>query len=270
MKTFFSLVVVILSCTTKPLFSQITAGSVPPGTSIVHNIVTLSLSEVGRDTITYFDIDGDASQDIKVLFMKENPEVDGSNSVSFFTINNAFSLCINSGQPGKAAWYEFGDTLCTTNHEWGVDSLYSVGCFGGWFCPLDTSSANNKYLAYRKNATGEVGWIKISMSLYAFNDSRTITFNIDELLVPYLASGIPNEKNQIKFDMVPNPTADGIIEIRCPKKISSIELFNPAGQLIQSYLTNDTAIKLPEDKGLYIVRIKDEKGWMGIQKIVRM
>jgi hypothetical protein len=52
------------------------------------------------------------------------------------------------------------------------------------FVRLIPLPSNNKYLAYRKNATGEIGWIKVSMGLYSSDDPRTITFKIDELLVP--------------------------------------------------------------------------------------
>lgn len=260
----------MLCISTYSLFSQVTAGSVPTGTSIIYNIVDLSIDEVNEDTITYIDIDGDGFQDIKIWFMKGDLEVDGAHEVIFFTIDNLFSLCVNLGLPRKTTLYEFGDTLCTTNHEWGADSIYEVGCMGGWFCPIDTSSIRDKYLAYRKNATGEIGWIKVSMSLYSGWDNDTITFKIDELLVLYLQSGTNNVKDQIDFDVVPNPTVDGIVEVRFPGKLSIIELFTPAGQLIKSYLPNDTVLILPESKGLYILRIKDEKGMIGIQKIVRM
>jgi len=260
----------MLCISTYSLFSQVTAGSVPPGTSIIYNVVDLSIDEVNEDTITYFDIDGDGSHDIKIWFLKGDLQVDGAHTVTFFAIDNSFSFCVNGGKPQKTIFYDFGDPLCTTNHEWGVDSIYEIGCVGGWFCPFDTSTVHDKYLAYRKNATGEIGWIKIAMRLYSGWDQDTITFKIDELLVLYLGSGTNSLKDKIDFDVVPNPTPDGIFEVIYPEKISSIELFNPAGQLIKSYLPNDTVLILPEDKGLYIVRVKNEKGMIGIQKIVRL
>ena len=270
MKICFSLVVVVLSISTQSLFSQVTAGSVPTGTSILYNVVDLSIDEVNEDTTTYIDIDGDGSPDIKIWFIKGDLTVDGTHEVTFFTIDNSFSFCVSPGQPRKTILYELGDTLCNTLYEWGVDSVNNVGCMGGWFCPIDTSSVHDKYLAYRKNATGEIGWIKISMSLYSGWDQDTITFKIDELLVLYLGSSTKNVKDQVDFDAVPNPTLDGIFEVRYPEKISSIELFTPAGQLIKSYLPNDALLILPESKGLYILRVKDESGRIGIQKIVRM
>ena len=270
MKIYFSLVILMLCISTHSLYSQVIAGNVPTGTSIIYNIVDLSIDEVNEDTITYFDIDGDGAQDIKIWFIKGDLEVDGAHTVTLFTIDNSFSFCANSGKPLKTILYEFGDTLCTNNHDWGLDSIYEVGCAGGWFCPLDTSSIHDKYLAYRKNATGEIGWIKISMRLFQGWENDTITFKIDELLVLYLGSGTNKLIDQIDFDVVPNPTPDGIFEVRCPEKISSIELFTPTGQLIKSYSPNDPVLILPEDQGLYIVRVKDEKGLIGIQRIVRM
>ena len=270
MKIYFSLVILLLCISIQSLYSQAIAGNVPTGTSIIYNVVDLSIDEVNEDTITYFDIDGDGSQDIKIWFIKGDLQVDGAHTVTFFTIDNSFSFCASPGKPQKTIYYELGDTLCITNHGWGSDSIYEAGCAGGWFCPLDTAYVHDKYLAYRKNATGEIGWIKISMHLYQGWENDTITFKIDELLVLYLGSGTDQVKDQIDFDVVPNPTQDGIFEIRYPEKISSIELFNPAGQLIQSYLPNDDVFILPEGKGLYIVRVKNEKGLIGIQKIVRM
>lgn len=270
MRICFSLVGIMLYISTQSLFSQVTAGSVPTGTSIIYNVVDLSIDEVNEDTITYFDIDGDGSQDIKILFLKGDLTVDGAHEVIFFAIDNSFSFCVNPGKPRKTTFFELGDTLCTTNHEWGLDSIYEVGCVGGWFCPFDTTYVHDKYLAYRKNATGEMGWIKISMSLYSGWDQDTITFKIDELLVLYLGSSTNKVRDQVDFNVLPNPTLDGIFEVRYPEKISVIELFNSAGQLIKSYLPNEDVLILPEGKGLYIVRIKDEKGLIGIQKIVRM
>jgi hypothetical protein len=269
-KIYFSLVVIMLCCATPSLFSQVTAGSVPAGTSILYNVVDLNIDEVDEDNIAYFDIDGDGSQDIQIWFVNGNLEVDGAHLVTFFAIDNSFSFCINPGKPQKTTLYELGDTLCTSNHEWGVDSIYEVGCMGGWFCPLDTTYVHDKYLAYRKNATGEMGWIKVSMHLYTGSEHDTIAFKIDELLVLYVGTSTHNVKDQIDFGVSPNPTLDGIFEVRCPEKIAAIELFNSAGQHIKSYLPNEGALRLPEDKGLYIVRVKDDKGLIGIQKIVRM
>jgi len=269
-KAIYLLLVLNLNGSIQPIFSQVIAGSVPNGTSIIQNVVDLSIIEDEKDTTTYLDIDGDGSQDIKIWFLKGYPPTDASNFVSLYVLNNSFSFCINSGQPGKTSLYELGDTLCTTGHEWGVDSFYIIGCYGGWTCTGDTSSINDKYLAYKKNASGEIGWIRVSMSLYSGIEPRTITFKITELLALYLGTGINNLKDQIEFNVIPNPTLDGRFEIRCSEIFSKIEVFNAAGQLLKSYPANIHDLKLAESKGLYIVRIKDEKGLSGSQKIIRL
>jgi len=252
------------------LFGQVTAGSVPNGTSIIQNVVDLSIIEDDKDTTTYLDIDGDGSQDIKIWFFKGYPPSDGSNFVSLYVLNNSFSFCTNSGHPGKTSLYELGDTLCTIGHEWGVDSFYIIGCYGGWTCTGDTSSINDKYIAYRKNASGEIGWLRVSMSLYSDTEPRTITFQITELLGLYLGAGINNLKDQISFNLIPNPTLDGNFEIHSNDILSKIEVFNSEGQLLKSYPANSKDLTLPESKGLYIVRIKDENGLIGSQKIIRL
>jgi hypothetical protein len=101
LKTFFSLLVIILYGSEQTLYCQVTAGSVPTGTSIINNIVDLNIVEDEHDTTTFLDIDGDGTQDIRIWFLKGYPPGDGSNFVSFYTFNNSFSFCINSGQPGK-------------------------------------------------------------------------------------------------------------------------------------------------------------------------
>jgi hypothetical protein len=252
------------------LFGQVTAGSVPNGTSIIQNIVDLNIIEDDTDTTTYLDIDGDGSQDIKIWFFKGYPPSDGSNFVSLYVLNNSFSFCTNSGHPGKTSLYELGDTLCTIGHEWGVDSFYIIGCYGGWTCTGDTSSINDKYIAYRKNASGEIGWLRVSMSLYSGTEPRTITFKITELLGLYLGAGINNLKDQITFNLIPNPSLDGRFEIRCSERLSKIEVFNSEGQLLKSYPANSNDLTLPESKGLYVVRIIDENGLNGSRQIIRL
>jgi hypothetical protein len=269
-KTFFSLLFLISSESGQLLFSQVTAGSVPTGASIINNVVDLNIIENEHDTTTYLDIDADGTQDIRIWFLKGYPPYDAPNLVAFYILNNSLSLCINSGLSGKTSLYELGDTLCTTGHEWGVDSFYIVGCYGGWTCTGDTTSINNKFIAYRKTITGEIGWIRVSMSLYSGVEPRTITFNINELLVLYLESGIIDLKDQITFDLAPNPTLDGRFEIQCSQGFSSIELFNSEGQLIKIFSMDGSDLYLPESKGLYLVKIRNEKGMYGSRKIIRL
>ncbi|MGB3078862.1 MAG: T9SS type A sorting domain-containing protein, partial [Saprospiraceae bacterium] len=192
------------------------------------------------------------------------------NTVAFFVLNHSFSFCTDTGLPGRPSYYEFGDTLCATGHEWGVDSLYTIGCFGGWNCTYDTASINNKYIAYRKTSTGEIGWINVSMSLYSGNEPRTITFKINELLALYLPNDIDNVENDLVFDVIPNPTIDGRFKIISDEIITGIEIFNSVGQRIKSVSENDMDVSLPESKGLYIVRIRNEKGLSGSRRVVRL
>jgi hypothetical protein len=101
-------------------------------------------------------------------------------------------------------------------------------------------------------------------------EPKTITFKITELLGLYLWAGINNLKDQITFNLIPNPSLDGRFEIRCSERLSKIEVFNSEGQLLKSYPANVNDLTLPESKGLYVVRIIDENGLNGSRQIIRL
>jgi Secretion system C-terminal sorting domain len=70
--------------------------------------------------------------------------------------------------------------------------------------------------------------------------------------------------------VIPNPSVDGRFEIHSNEIITDIEIFNSAGQRIKSGLKNSRDLSLPESKGLYIVRIKNDKGLSGIRRVIRL
>lgn len=65
----------------------------------------------------------------------------------------------------------------------------------------------------------------------------------------------------------PNPSIDGslIIQGKDAAQIHLVEVYNLAGQLIRSF--NETDIQLPEQAGLYLVKVYGDQGWDSFQVI---
>ncbi|HZV68577.1 MAG TPA: T9SS type A sorting domain-containing protein [Saprospiraceae bacterium] len=252
------------------LQSQATAGYVPPGASVNFTPVELSIIENEHDTTTYLDLDGDGEEDVRIWLLKGYPPTDAPNMVVFFALDNTFTFCNGAGSPENLALYQFGDALCTNDENWGTDSIYTVGCYGGWNCIQDGSPVIDKYVAYKKNSSGEIGWIKISMSLFSGQDPIPVTFNISEMLVLHIGTGIHDKEESEIFNVLPNPTSDGRFVIENVNAISDIEIFNALGQCIERHTWNENQFQLPDQKGIYMIRLRDMNGKYSIRKIVRL
>jgi len=249
---------------------QVTAGDIPPGTSVIYSPVEFSITENEHDTTTYLDLDADGIEDVRIWFFKGNTPSDAPNMAIFFALGNTFSFCNVSDQPVRVALYSLGDTLCFNGGVWGVDSVYTAGCYGGWGCKHDESPVIDEYIAYKKISTGEVGWLKVSMSLYAQVDQIPVTFSISEMLVLALQSGVNEQSNSTNYEIVPNPTSDGYFSIKGIDEFESIDIFNASGQNISNGLNSSSQFCLPDEQGLYMVRIRDSKGLYSIQKVLRL
>lgn len=251
-------------------FCQVTAGSIPPGTSVYFTPVDMSVIDNESDTITFVDLDGDGIEDIRIWLIKGNPPSDAPNMVVFFALGNTFSFCNVTEGPDHVAYYQSGDTLCWNDDIWGSDSIYTVGCFGGWNCIQDETPVIDKYVAYRKNATNEIGWLKVSMSLYSSVDQNPVTFTISEMLVLYLGSSTENANNEFALEIFPNPSIDGRFVIRAEQQLSTIEVFNYAGQRINYTKFDEDEYSLPALQGVYLVRAINVEGNYAIRRVLRL
>ena len=252
------------------LFGQVVAGNVPPGSSISSQSVELRVIENEHDTITFLDPDGDGSNDVQILLAKGNTPSDAPNLVIFRTFGNRYSFCVEEENLTKIIHYNLGDTLCALNSEWGTDSLYIAGCYGGWNCTHDTAAVNDKFIAYKNNLTGETGWIKVSMSLYSQVDQIPVTFTISEMLVLYIGSGIYDANNTIHFDLMPNPTYDGQFVIKSEQNLSCIAIYSYYGQKLHHYKSASGEYSLPDMEGIYFICVVNAEGKTSTRKIIRL
>ena len=77
---------------------------------------------------------------------------------------------------------------------------------------------------------------------------------------------VDNELEGLKI--YPSPTT-GVLNIHSETAISQIEIYNLLGQLVQSN-TDQVSIDISSvDQGIYFVKVMDENGNVGTQKVVK-
>lgn len=251
------------------LFAQV-AGEIPTGGSIEVPNIDLRLYENYSDTITYLDIDLDGFVDLKITLFKGYPPFDASNLVLFETPDNKFAFCVDSMSSLTTIHYNLNDPLCIGISEWGIDSVYSAGCYAGWTCSHDTSSVNNKFIAYKNNITGDVGWFKFSMKLYSQTEPTFVSFKISEMLVFNLESGLGNASNDFHFKISPNPFSNNYFSISSNKTLSMVEIYDLSGNRRANFKSDFDKILFPESNGVYIIKVYDEDGNSLTEKLLKL
>lgn len=248
--------------------AQTTAGSVPNGMSITNSNVNLSVSTSQAGANMPFGIDCDGMDDISIKLYKGNPSFDLPNSTSMYLLNPLFEICSDTGAYSIPSYYNLGDTLlCVGNREWKSDSINYLGNYGCFGC-TGPATISNMYLAYRIGS--QVGWIKISYDIDDMGvSSAPITMSIPEVLSPCTVNSLQQIQSDKAFYLTPNPTLNGNIEIHCLEKINSIEVVSMMGQFVKVIEVNSAKIKLPDQKGIYIIRVWGEKGGYWHRRILR-
>lgn len=262
-------IVFILAAMCVNLSAQV-AGEVPVAGTLQSPNILLRIYENYHDTITFLDMDSDGEMDLKISLYKGYPPHDAPNIVMFETLENKLAICVDSVGSFNAVHYDLNDTLCTGNNSWGIESLYAAGCYGGWNCTLDTSSLNNKYIAYRNNITGDVGWLKVSMKLYAETEETFVEFQISEMIVFNLGTGLESPSGHFNFVMSPNPSASNYLSVSSSTSIAMVELYDLSGRRIASYKSGFDRIDLPEGSGVFIVKAYDKEGRSSTEKLIKL
>jgi hypothetical protein len=261
-----SIFVIFLLCIDTNISSaQIIAGSVPPGTSIQYPNIMLSNSLLGSTVSDSFDIDCDNIKDIALDLIRANGALDFPNLIMLRILSDSVEVCKDTSSPYVVPLYNVGDTLCNGFYTWRADSVNRLAC-GGGFCWNFLYEASGKYFAYRKTATQQIGWIKISYDL-AFQN--TITDTVNEILVLCIGNGTGDIGRELFVSISPNPTTDGKIKLQCKNKITQIEIRNALGQVVKVIPGSETDITLPEETGLYIIMVIDDNGNFRTEKIWR-
>lgn len=246
------------------------AGEIPNGGSLQLPDIYLQLYENYHDTMTYLDIDADGYNDIKITLYKGYPPHDAPNVVFLETPGNKYALCVDSTAPDYAVHYNQNDSICIGSNVWGADSIYYAGCYAGWSCSYDTSSIVNKYLAYKNIYTGDIGWLKFSMKLYAQTEPTDVSFSVSEMVGFNLNTNLKNISNEFQFTISPNPLNQGSFSIQSTTSISRVDVYTLSGVRMATYLSNPVRYHLPVENGLYIVRAYDSKGRSSTTKLVKL
>ncbi len=79
---------------------------------------------------------------------------------------------------------------------------------------------------------------------------------------------INNTFKDLKWQLYPNPSS-GEFFIDSSTKLKSIQLFDIKGRFIKEYSPIKSSWQLPEEKGIYFLRLEDHQGQFQFKKIVR-
>lgn len=262
--TFF---IVYLFCTCATVsFAQVIAGSVPPGTSVQNPNIMLTDSIMFTTVSDSFDVDCDNIKDIALDLRRQNTALDFPNLIMLRILSDSVEICKDTSSPYVVPLYNAGDTLCNGFYAWTADSVNRVACGGGFCWSLPPYEAIDKYIAYRKTSTQEIGWVKLSYDLAWQN---TITAFVSEILALCTSTVTEEIASEPFFSILPNPTTNGKIKLQCKNKMTRIEIRNALGQLVKIIPESKTELTLPEETGLYIIMVTDEKGNLGAGRILR-
>ena len=265
---------VFIACFIQTSFvtAQLTAGSVPSGMSAVDPNINLSVAIVAQDTSLAFDIDCDGANDMRVELYKGHVAVDGVSSASLYLTSDSFVICadtLTTSYP-PVVYYNMTDLINPFANQWRTDTLFVLGCYGGFICP-GPFSANNLYVAYRKtlsNSSYQVGWIKVTFDL---NDQGVttypITLSIPEIL-SFCAPTAIHKMPQSALRLYPNPS-NGRVQLHGGEGIKQVEIINQAGETVDIIKGNPGVISLPQQTGTYIVRAVGDNDFYWEDKIVR-
>lgn len=243
-------------------FGQVNAGSVPSGATLETFNYSFSLPQDNMQDTAFLDLNCDNDPDILLILDSGFPAADGPRTVSVHTPNPSYSTCVYTSGQTQSQFYLLNDPMtCTGLYEW--DSTYAfLSIWGGWV-PMGPFSMTDVYISYQHG--NDQGWIKLSYDLSAL----PITMDVTEAISYCGVNGIEDETTLLDAVLFPNPNADGVLQIQSDKQITGYEIVNMLGQVITTSEGNFTQISLPEDTGVYFVRLTAQNGKTAVHKIIR-
>jgi hypothetical protein len=212
-------------------FAQVTAGSIPSGTSAIGVNLNLSRTISFTDTTGFLDLDCDGTPDVGLQLVMGMTAIDLPNGVLLKELHNAYTICTDTVSSYVIVTpHNYGDTLCTGNHLWRADTSFGLGCYGTFVC-YAPGVLTNQYIGYKKNSMSEVGWIKISFDLMFV----PITLAVDTILVLCTATGIEDETGQGHFSISRNPTSGYFTLLIDVEEINScsVSIFDMTGRKVE-------------------------------------
>ena len=272
MKTLLKVIVTsglfLLLIVTNSARGQVIAGAIPAGGYIVDPGFNFSVVIVDDDTSGTLDLNCDNIPDMAVSLFRGLTAVDQANVVSLHVLNSAYSICAgpNSGLGKVVNYYDSGTVVdCSGSFSWQVDSLFILGNYGCLVCN-GPWTINDKYFAY--NDGTNIGWIKVSFDVMDAGGSLPITLRMNQYLTYCLPNSVDENSIENDFQISPNPTVDGKVNLLYKGSIAEIEVYNSIGQKVD-YLLSGNELFLPETKGVYVVKIRKSNGRQLSKSVVR-
>jgi len=223
----------------------------------------------------------------------------GAESVFAIDIDGDGDMDVLSASFGddKIAWYEntdgqgsFGPQQIITTNALYADSVYATDLDGDGDMDVLSASRLDHKIAWYENTDGQGNFgpqqiittnAQNTRSVYATDIDGDGDIDVlsasggDNKIAWYenlVVLGV-NENTLLDFSVYPIPTT-GILTIQSNTTIVQIEIYNQLGQLVLSIPiaigTNKNTIDISSvSKGVYFIKIKDEHGNIGSQKVVK-
>lgn len=254
------------SMLTQVSHAQVTAGSIPPGTSVEYTNITLVDSFTGPPETGLLDLDCDGNDDIAIDLMLGFPSTDMPHRLYLRLLNNTVELWRDSVYHNNMVpFYNYGDTMCNDGYHWRSDSLTLLAC-GNAFCWPSISVASNVYIAVRHVALQQIGWIKISFDILW---SYPVTTSVSEIIRFCTGSGISSFSPEPLFSIFSDPVDNEIIHVFSTTVIAKFELRNVMGQVLNIIQGTKREIRLPETPGVFLITAYDESGNHRTEKVLK-
>jgi len=243
-------------------------------------------------TIAWYANDGNG--DFTENIIAQGAEVAGLAYVHAADINgDGFIDVLFASENDKIAWYENTDgqgsfgtqQIISTTADRPV-GLYAADMDGDGNIDVLSASINDNKIAWYKNlGNGDFGDISTNQRIISDNalfavDVYAADINDDGKMDVLSASVLDNkiawydhilsvnDNLLLDFSVYPNPTK-GILTIQSKTNIVQIEIYNQLGQLVLSNNEENTIDISNVGQGLYFIKILDENGNIGTQKVVK-
>jgi len=220
--------------------------------------------------------------------------VNGVSSVYAKDLDNDGDLDVISSSffDDKIAWYKNIDGLgnfstqqiISTNAE-GASSVFAIDLDQDGDEDIVSASTNDNKIAWYENIDGQGSFssqkiISLNANGVRFihssdidndGDMDIISANSNENKIAWyenLGTLSLNQNTLLDFSIYPNPTKN-ILTINSNTTISHIEIYNELGVAVLSNFYKNNIDISTLDQGLYFIKVKDEKGISGIQKLIK-
>ena len=196
------------------------------------DVLSASLSD---DKIAWYENDGDGNFGSQQII---TTNADGATSV--YATDVGMAVLSASYLDNKIAWYEndgdgnFGSQQIITTNAYGATSVYAEDLDGDGDIDVLSASNNDDKIAWYEN-------------------------------LPIL--GV-NENALSDFSVYPNPTT-GVLTVQSKTAIVQIEIHSLLGQLVLSNTNQNTIDISSVSQGVYFIKVMDENGDFGAQKVVK-